>query len=275
MTFCENCGSEISGNFCPKCGQPIKHPVQQQSAPPMASPVNQAPPTQTSTQPYQQPPPQYPSQKTNWIIPAIVILVIAIVIISFAFIISPFDMNGEESANGKDKKDSDNDGVNDDDDIDDDNDGVPDTDDFAQFRNAKIIITIEGCEVQDQVDAFDYSGEVYFNIGVGSTNYRVPDEGKIYAITVGDYKNIDVSFTVDVDDDVANYDVTFNMWEDDGGLGNDQLDIYGGSESGRGVKYTLNIADQDDFYASLDGSEDGTENTDDDDAILDIRIQVI
>lgn len=178
-------------------------------------------------------------------------------------------------------KDSDNDGTGDNADIDDDNDGYSDSVDYFPYNDAKLRISINKFKVIDEVDMWpddSTKAQVYFKILVNDIEVEsVPDEGYIYEIDIGEMKTINWDFTYNVPDDEQTFTISIRMYDSDGVL-DDQLDI-DGHDTSKGCSVIYYIVTEkwvgDDGDGITDGSDDGTQYSDDDDAYLEYDIATV
>jgi len=179
-------------------------------------------------------------------------------------------------------KDSDNDGTGDNADPDDDNDGYYDYEDFLPYKDAKIHIDLIQFIVRDEVDMWpgdSSKAQVYFEIYVDSNKIRrAPDEGHIWEVDIGELRSINWDYTYNVPDNVLTHEVSIRMYDSDQGLGDDQLDI-DGHDSTKGCTVSYDIVTEtwsgDDSDGTTDGSNDGTQSSDDDDAYLEYDITTV
>ena len=177
-------------------------------------------------------------------------------------------------------KDTDGDGTGDNADPDDDNDGYLDTEDLFPYKDAKILITIKKFKVIDYVDTGDgqYNAQIYFKIYIdGDYKTTLPAEGYIWDVDVGELKTVNSKYTWNAPDNVATHTINIRMYDSDD-VFDDLLDIDGHDES-LGLSVTYNIASQtwtgDDTDGITDGSDDGTQFSDDDDCYLEYDIETI
>lgn len=178
-------------------------------------------------------------------------------------------------------KDSDNDGLGDNADIDDDNDGYSDINDYLPYTDAKIKISINKFQVKDEVDGWpddSTKAQIYFKIYVNDNEIaRVPAEGYIYEVDVGELKTINWDYTYNVPDNSQTYTVSIRMYDSDA-IFDDQLDI-DGHDTSKGCTIIYDIVTEtwsgDDIDGITDGSDDGTQYSDDDDAYLEYDITTV
>lgn len=179
-------------------------------------------------------------------------------------------------------KDSDGDGIGDNADIDDDNDGYNDNEDYLPYQNAKLRISISKFQIKDEVDGWPYNSiraQVYFEIYIDGTKIvRAPSEGKgnIWDVDVGELKTVNWDYTYDVPDGTLTHEVNIRMYDEDGGGFDDDLLDIDGHDNTKGCTIAYNIVTGewtgDDMDGITDGSDDGTQYSDDDDAYLEYNI---
>lgn len=177
-------------------------------------------------------------------------------------------------------KDSDNDGTGDNADPDDDNDGFLDVEDLFPYNDAEIRITIEKFKVIDYVDSGDgqYNAQIYFKIYIND-DYKtgMPAEGYMWDVDVGELRTVNSQYTWNAPDNVAEHTISIRMYDHDDFF-DDQVDIDGHDDS-LGLTVTYNIGAQawngDDNDGITDGSDDGTQYSDDDDCYLEYNIETI
>lgn len=177
-------------------------------------------------------------------------------------------------------KDSDNDGTGDNADPDDDNDGYLDTEDLFPYKDAKVLITIKKFKVIDYVDPGDgqYNAQIYFKIYIDD-DYKttLPAEGYIWDVDVGELRTVNSKYTWNAPDNVATHTINIRMYDSDD-VFDDILDIDGHDDSS-GLSVTYNIGSQtwtgDDTDGVTDGSDDGTQYSDDDDCYLEYDIETV
>ncbi len=187
---------------------------------------------------------------------------------------------GEEGNETK-GKDSDGDGIDDASDKfphDEDNDGCADGEDLFLRQDAAFNFTLSGFRVLDQVDPSDATGEVYFLLTVnGQSVGRLDNGGEPWTCQVNVVKAIGETFRVNVDDDQRFVTVALIMYDEDGELEHDVLDIDGTSITGRTLVLTFDMVsgtyEGNDVDGIASGSEDSTAYTDDDDAIVFYSLQ--
>jgi hypothetical protein len=177
-------------------------------------------------------------------------------------------------------EDTDGDGIGDNSDKypnDFDNDGYDDDEDVDPKKDVGIDVILTGFKILDEVDFLSSWGEPYFLLYVDDTyEGRVDDGGYPYSAEVGVYYEIERHFKFNVPDDEPDHKINIQMWESDL-LYDDLIDI-DGHDNSRGLTVTFEMeAGQwsgDDNDGITDGSDDGTEGSDDDDAILYYDIEV-
>jgi len=175
--------------------------------------------------------------------------------------------------------DNDGDGVGDNADIDDDNDGYVDTEDFLPYQDAKIKIELIAFKVLDYVDwgASQYNAQIYFEIYIDDDFVaRAPVQG-FWDVDVGELVTIDWTYIYNVPDNALTHKINIRMYDTDD-FQNDLLDIDGHDDT-KGCTVTYNIVTGqwtgDDDDGITDGSLDGTQYTDDDDAYLEYNISTV
>jgi len=172
-------------------------------------------------------------------------------------------------------KDSDKDGVGDNSDpypFDYDNDGVVDSKDLKINGDAAIKITLKKFCVLDELDFLFTTVEVYFEIYIhGRLEARIDNNGNSWYATTGQTYNMNKEIVYNIEDDQRYTDIRILMMDDDFILPHDPIDIDGHNES-KALSIVFDAitgtwsGDDNDGYT--DGSDDGTQNTDDDDGIL-------
>ena len=175
--------------------------------------------------------------------------------------------------------DTDGDGIPDVNDIDDDNDGYKDTEDYLQKKNAKIEITLEKFKVIDIVDAEpnQLNAQVYFEIYIyGDYKAKAPSSG-FWNVDINELKTINWKYIYDCPDNKVTHEINIRMYDKDS-IADDLLDI-DGHDSSKGLTVTYNIVTGtwtgDDTTGATNGSDDGTQFTDDDDAYLKYDIKTV
>ncbi len=174
--------------------------------------------------------------------------------------------------------DNDGDGIGDNADPDDDNDGVLDEDDYFPYRNARISVSLNKFKVIDYVDSGDGkdNAQIYFKINVSDQKELTAHPGgytenNYWDVEVGEMKNAGWGWLVNVPDDIAIHKVTIVMYDYDGGSGDDILDIDGHDDTKELTVYyniTTGTWTGDDTDGETNGSDDGTQSSDDYDAYL-------
>lgn len=177
--------------------------------------------------------------------------------------------------------DSDDDGIGNNADFDDDNDGYLDDNDYLPYKDAKIQITLDKFKVIDEVDTWpddSNKSQVYFEIYINNKYVeRVPDERYFYEVELGKIRNISWQLTYDVPDNLKTHMISIRMYDSDE-ITYDQLDIDGHDISKDCTVVYYITTEQwigDDGDGITDGSEDGTQYSDDDDAYLEYEIKTI
>jgi PKD repeat protein len=177
-------------------------------------------------------------------------------------------------------EDTDRDGIPDLDDPDDDNDGFLDIEDLFPKKDAKVKIIVEKIKVIDEVDAYpeNSDAEVYFEIDIeGSFAEHMPSNPteNYYSIDIGELKTINGFYIFDCDDNKREYTIDIKMWDYDGGIWAELVDINDIDTSNKiTINYDVVSGDWtgDDNDGILDGSEDGTQQIDDNDAYVEYKI---
>jgi hypothetical protein len=121
--------------------------------------------------------------------------------------------------------------------------------------------------------------EVYFEIYInGRLEARIDNNGNSWYATIGETHTINKEIIFNINDDQRYTDIRVIMWDDDFILEPDPIDIDGHNESKAlsivfdGMTGTWSGDDTDGY---TDGSDDGTENIDDDDGILWYSIAIV
>ncbi len=178
-------------------------------------------------------------------------------------------------------KDSDNDGIGNNADIDDDNDGYSDTSDYLPFKDAKLKITLNNFKVLDEVDGWpedSTKAQIYFEIYINDVKVtRTPAEGYIYEVDLETSRTINWDYTYNIPDNLQTHSISIRMFDSDS-VFNDQLDI-DGHDNTKGCTVTYDIVSEswygDDTDGITSGSDDGTQQSDDDDAYLQYYITLV
>lgn len=166
--------------------------------------------------------------------------------------------------------DNDNDGTGDNADIDDDNDGVNDDEDYSPKKDVLGRITITSFVLRDPAD--NDAGECYILLkkSDGTVLERWPNSGT-WACSPNQEIQVDDSRTWDIPDDISDPEFRLEAWEEDP-FSSDPLDIDGTSSTDRGIDFTCHVSQStvsgDYTDGTADGSTDGTQSTDDDDAAV-------
>jgi hypothetical protein len=182
-------------------------------------------------------------------------------------------------------KDSDYDGIGDNADIDDDNDGYTDTEDYLPYQNAILKVSISMFKVIDEVDGWPDDpdkAQIYFDIYIDdldnilgklpSSGYWDADRGVLYTI--------DQYIVLDIPDNVQTHSVKIIMYDKDA-IGSESLDIdgihTGSNQNALTLQYDIvtKTWSGDNSNGITDGSNDGSDSTDDNDAYLEYNIQLI
>jgi len=178
-------------------------------------------------------------------------------------------------------KDNDGDGMGDNEDNDDDNDGYFDYEDYLPYEDAEIQIDLIKFIVKDEVDGWpddNTKAQIYFEIYINDVKVaRSPQEGYVWNADVGITETINWDFTFNIPDNSQTHSISIRMYDSDL-LWGEQLDIDGHDDS-RGCTITYDIVGEywygDDSDGITDGSDDGTQYSDDDDAYLEYKIEMI
>lgn len=181
--------------------------------------------------------------------------------------------------------DTDRDGIPDEDDIDADDDGIPNSEDYIPKSNAKIKITLKEFSVIDEVDdpPNNLHAQVFFKLNIdGDYKSRIPSEvDSFFDVGIGELKTIYGTYIFDCPDDIANYEITIQMYDEDGGglfEDDDLLDI-DGHDNSNGLTIEYNIIKEtwtgDDTDGITNGSDDGSQDSDENDCYLEYEIETI
>jgi len=177
-------------------------------------------------------------------------------------------------------EDTDRDGISDIDDPDDDNDGYPDSQDLFPKKDAKIKIIVKKFKVIDEVDPSpeNSDAEIFFQIDIdGTFNAQIPSNPteNYHKATIGELKTMNEFYIYDCDDDKKDYIIDIKMWDYDGGIWSELIDI-DGHDSSKWITITYDIISGDwtgdDNDGITDGSTDGTQQIDDNDAYVEYNI---
>ncbi|MEM1514151.1 MAG: PKD domain-containing protein [Candidatus Thermoplasmatota archaeon] len=175
--------------------------------------------------------------------------------------------------------DTDEDSVPDINDIDDDNDGYLDSEDYIPKQDAKIEIFLESFKVIDYVDSYPnhLNAQIYFEIYInGQPETRAPSSG-FWNVEVGKLETVNWSFVYNCPDNKNMHNINIRMYDKDE-FQDDLLDIDGHDDTqGLTVYYNIqtNTWNGDDTDGVTDGSDDGTQYTDEDDCYLKYNIRII
>ncbi len=210
-------------------------------------------------------------------------------------------LDGEEVSSGEDgyvtdplDEDTDKDGLNDWDEMeastnpldnDTDDDGYFDGEDYVPTKDAAINIAILKFKVLDEVDGWPddpNKAQVYFKFYINDMNNevdKIPDN--TWTVNINEMYNLDETQTTsgphDIADNVLIHTVRIHMKDDDF-WSDDLLDIDGHDET-KGLTLEYNIATGewtgDDTDGITDGSDDGTQYSDDDDAYVEYDITTV
>jgi len=182
--------------------------------------------------------------------------------------------------------DVDNDGIGDISDLDDDNDGTLDTEDLFPYENAKIRLILQKFILLDPVDGGWFEDSTYGNIWlevniVNSLIFRIPETGT-YLCEVNSYWDIKSTIggeemVIDVPDDREEWMIEIRALDEDSGSDSDLLDL--SPTQNRNLAFMFNMVTEqitgDVTMGVGDGSRDGTENEDDDDAKIEFTVERI
>ncbi len=177
--------------------------------------------------------------------------------------------------------DTDNDGIGNNADIDDDNDGLSDVNDFFPNKDAKIRITLEKFKVLDEVDMGTENSsraKVYFKIVINNSEIeRVPEVGNIFEVDLGELITINWNSTYNIPDNSQTYTVNIHMYNSNI-IQDEELDI-DGHDTSKGLSIIYYIVTQtwigDDGDGVADGSDDGSQHSDDNDAYLEYNLETV
>lgn len=175
--------------------------------------------------------------------------------------------------------DADGDGTADDADPDDDNDGYEDARDFSPLRNIRVTLSLKTILLLDAIDAdgAQDAGEIFFEIrdGSGRILTTIPPGGR-YDVPIGTEYAIGTSYTIDPPENVETYTIALTATDADA-FENDLVDL-DGSDSTRDLEWELRIATgaftRGDVSGVVNGSDDGSQSTDDDDGRLTFSISI-
>ncbi len=261
-----------------------------------------APPAEPQVPPQVQPqPPPRRNEPSRLRVAGAVVIVMVIVFsavfatIVFANLSDRFSVLGQSDKDGdgvpdaQDKfpndpwewVDSDNDGIGDNGDpfpLDHDNDGFNDTVDLFPQYDAALRVSLNSVRLIDRPDLGDNNGEVAFFVSVDHGEpVTVIDNGTAYVFEVGTTYNIARSVYLNIADDVRYHAVTIRMIDVDPGT-NETLDLDPISDSNRTLDLTFDLLTGswtgDDSTGFVNGSNDGTQLTNDRDAALSYSLSV-
>jgi hypothetical protein len=182
-------------------------------------------------------------------------------------------------------KDSDGDGQGDNADPDDDNDGVLDTQDLFPYKNAYVRLILQKFTLLDPIDTgWDGDpkyGNMWLTVNIrNNADFRIPESGTNLCElnipwevkTVGGEEMV-----VDVPDNIAEWVIEIQAWDEDSWSENDLVDL--SPTSARTLTVTINIQTNlisgDVTTGFADGSGDGTQDTDDDDGRIEFQLERI
>lgn len=181
--------------------------------------------------------------------------------------------------------DNDNDGVGDNADLDDDNDGYDDFKDLFQYRDAKIMISLDEFIVFDLVDLSIYDkvdAEIYFVIVLNDEIISyAPYENDYWTVSIDEKFVSNWDVTYDIPDNIETQIISIRMFDLDivqPENESDQIDINGYDES-KEITLNYNIVTGqwigDDNDGSTDGRIDGDDHWDHPDAYLKYHISTV
>lgn len=178
--------------------------------------------------------------------------------------------------------DNDNDGQGDICDPDDDNDGYLDANDYIRTKNARLKITLEEFGVYDEVDLFNDQAQVYFIVTINGDEVERYPSGENGRMNVLLYENRVINHDIyyDIPDNKLTHTILIQMydWDTFPDPSDDLLDLDGTSSGGSfSVYYNIQTESWtgDDTTGFTDGSRDGTQSSDNDDAYLKYDIQMV
>ena len=177
--------------------------------------------------------------------------------------------------------DSDYDGLGNNEDIDDDNDGFSDDNDLFPNKDAKIRVTLNKFMVLDEIDIEpenSLEAQIYFNIFInGNLIERIPNESKNFEINLGELIILNEVLTYNIPDNAQTCKIGINVYDSDT-IQDEELDI-DGHDTSKGLSMIYYIITQtwigDDGDGVTDGSEDGTQQSDDNDAYLEYNLETV
>jgi hypothetical protein len=176
--------------------------------------------------------------------------------------------------------DSDIDGIGNNADSDDDNDGFFDDTDNFPYKDATIKLTIAKCNVLDDVNTSSNTSEayIYFKILINNSIIeKIPNEGEILKVNISELTDINGSVTYNIPDNLRTVSIRIHMYSYDI-LQVEELDIDGRDDT-NGLSLLYYVISQtwigDDGDGISNGSDDGTQNSDDNDAYLEYILETI
>lgn len=175
--------------------------------------------------------------------------------------------------------DTDGDGIPDVNDIDDDNDGYKDIEDYLPKKDAKIEITLKKFKVIDYVDAEPnhLNAQIYFKIYINDDYKARAPPTDFWNVEINELKTINWKYVYNCPDNVNIHKINIRMYDKDL-IEDDILDI-DGHDNTKGLTVYYNIITGtwtgDDTTGETDGSNDGTQYSDDDDAYLKYNIKTL
>jgi hypothetical protein len=217
-------------------------------------------------------------------------IISVLVILSFSGCIEPInqysiDTDGDGFIDKVDKfpnddsewLDSDIDGIGNNADSDDDNDGFFDDIDNFPYKDAKIKITLDKCNVLDEVNTSINSSEVflYFKIIINNSIIeRIPTGEKILKVNICELTDINRNVTYNIPDNLQTISISIHMYSYNP-FQEEELDI-DGYDNSNSLSLLYYVISQtwygDDGDGISDGSDDGTQNSDDNDVYLEYNI---
>ena len=174
-------------------------------------------------------------------------------------------------------EDNDGDGTGNNADNDDDNDGVVDVEDMFPLADAVLVIRLVNLTLLDQVDEDEKDdsdpneSQLWLVVrveGMGEP-VRVPVSGST-VVAVNETWDVNQTLTFRVPDNETQWDIEINCWDDDAKGGNDAVDISPTTEKVLHLSFDLvsGTLTGDVTQAPADGSDDGSQSTDDNDGLL-------
>jgi hypothetical protein len=161
-------------------------------------------------------------------------------------------------------------------DSDTDDDGVLDGADVDPFNNVKVTVEITWVEFIDNIDTNILlqdvrAGDPYFIVTIDGQRFKTAEPITVDVSSTA----LSVVFTLDVPDSKESISITIDLWDDDSsGYDDDHADISPTQSRGLTLTYFIktNSWTGDVTSGTADGSGDGTQSTDDDDAAIAFNI---